>query len=176
MANTENEQSIEFRVMSDSAFEDEYLHNKNTFTVTNKDGTISETTEQASTFYTGGNKLTDIVVLNDIAGYTYEIINGTLSATPVDVSAGSLADNLGNQNKLYIWFDNNNKFNVFVYNKQTKEFLQMGNDTIVENSNNRGVTRATNDNTSPINYVTSEADIGDSSKYQPQTWVYYPQS
>lgn len=175
-----NDAKIKFRVMSDDAFKTQIeSYDTKTITITNRNGTISTDYEQGSNMYVGGEKIGDIVVINDIPGiedYTVELINNELVITPNSTPAPTIPQSLGNPNKLYIWF-NSSEFNIFVYNPINQKYMAMGND-IVEATNNatRGITRSVTLGENPINYVTSEADINNPSAYVPKTLVYFPQS
>ena len=172
-----NDTTLKFEVTTDTLFQQQGSYNKSTITVTNPTGEINESYEQGSNIYFGGNKLTDIIVLNDVPGiedYTVDINpnTGVVSITPQTSEAPPLPQSLGNPNKLYVWF--NDSFNVFVYNPITQRYITMA-ASIDTNQATRSGTRTTTTESS-VYYVADEADINNPSAYEAKTIVYFPQS
>ncbi len=176
---TVNSNPVLFKVMDDATFKQQRQdYDPKTITITNQDGTISTEYEQGANIYVGGERVGDIIVINDIPGitdYTVELVNNELVITPISSSTPTIPQSLGNPNKLYVWF-NDSEFNIFVYNPINQKYMAMGSDINTStNRATRGNTRAL-DSESSINYVASESDIGNPSAYIPKKFVYFPQS
>ena len=159
---------VRFKLMSETDFKQQETFDTHTFTITNKDGVIAENfnEEQSASLYVGATKLTDIVVMNDIPGLTQflAVQNNILVGVPNNFSAA-----LGNPDKLYVWY-NSDSWYIFVYNPKNHTYMQLGASVRTDGSGQ------VNDSSSQLNYVSSKADVSDSSKYISKTWVYYPQS
>ena len=144
---------------------DDYLHLLNCICLfdVNKN---KECWNKGDVMVVGATKLTDIIVMNDIPGlteqYQLSIDNNILIGVPDNFSSA-----LGNPNKLYVWFSSND-YSIFVYNPKNNQYMRLGSSISVDSEN-------VNSDSNPINFVESAEDIADPSKYEPKTWVYYPQ-
>ena len=162
---------VEFTVKTEQEFKNQETFDTHTISIVNQSGTISDditdvNKEQTASLYVGATKLTDIIVMNDIPGlteqYQLSIDNNILIGVPDNFSSA-----LGNPNKLYVWFSSND-YSIFVYNPKNNQYMRLGSSISVDSEN-------VNSDSNPINFVESAEDIADPSKYEPKTWVYYPQ-
>jgi hypothetical protein len=159
-ANT-NSNPINIELLSEDAFNSQTEHDNSTLSVVNSDGEFTDET-QSATLFIGPNRLSDIVILNDIPGigttYQLYIENNVLKGL-----SGVVSNALGNPQKLYLWFNNNN-YSIFVYNPKLTQYMQLGN-----NVNSGGSTG------SSVYFVQDPSDISNPNAYIDKTLVYYEQ-
>lgn len=159
-ANT-NSNPINIELLSEDDFNSQTEHDNSTLSVVNSDGEFTDET-QSATLFIGPNRLSDIVILNDIPGigttYQLYIENNVLKGL-----SGVVSNALGNPQKLYLWFNNNN-YSIFVYNPKLTQYMQLGNN--VNSGGSAG---------SSIYFVQDPSDISNPNAYIDKTFVYYEQ-
>lgn len=156
-----NSNDIVIQMLAENDFDLQEDHDNHTISIINNSGVFEN--EQSATLFSGNLRLTDIVILNDIPGvgtqYNLYIENNILKGLN-----GIVSSSLGNPNKLYVWFNNNN-YSIFVYNPKNTSYMQLGNNISGSGGESAG----------SVFYVENESDISDPTAYVEKTIVYYPQ-
>lgn len=139
-----------------------------TLFITNQGGTPSKPSSQINC-YLGSQLISDIIILNRFSNITITENTTTKRLKVVNNLAPTTYDEIGNINKLYIWYnisDNSTvSFNLYRYDDVTLDDYKY-----VPITKNGGTTQ-----TSSLNFVNSEAYINDETKYTSKTWVYFDQ-
>jgi hypothetical protein len=158
---TNQDKYNQLKALNLESVETDNKHN-HTLYIVNETG-IPNTEALPANIYLGNQIITDIVNLNLISDI--QIIKDEETDRLTVKRNGNVDLLIGNKNKLYLYGDyepvnSKSYFNLYFYDENIQQYLPLTTD---------GVT------TDNINFVNSETDIGDNTKYIPKKFVYYLQ-